>query len=114
MSKSQLPILLCGPILRRTLPERLVIWWISKIPLTGKCELFLSQSAKAIHIKPSLRQSDDNAPSFSIPVNKTNTRILKIGAHAHVHLVDLTFDSHLPDKSDQVTEWISQQLNCGC
>ena len=81
MDENKLPVLIAGPILRRSLPGQIIIWWISKVQLKGRLTLFTDQG---------------DQPLFSIPVNNSNTKVVKFGKYAYVHLLDVQLNPELP------------------
>lgn len=76
---SSLPPVLAGPILRRLEPARLVMWLVGSAPLN----LMLSLAP----IGGSSRQ---------IPLDATCCRVVPIGRHAYLHLIDVSLSEPLP------------------
>lgn len=70
-----LPAVLVGPLLRRLEPTRLVLW------LVGSRELALT-----------LRL----APVGDLMLDASQCRVIPVGTHAFVHLIDIQLDSALP------------------
>ncbi|WP_165670453.1 alkaline phosphatase family protein [Metapseudomonas otitidis] len=73
-----LPTVLTGPLLRRAEPRHLVFWLVTTRPLQPV--LLLEASGQAQRHSLDARQC----------------RILAVGRHAHVHLIDLRLDAPLP------------------
>ncbi|WP_165665234.1 alkaline phosphatase family protein [Metapseudomonas otitidis] len=73
-----LPTVLTGPLLRRAEPRHLVFWLVATRPLQPV--LLLEASGQAQRHSLDARQC----------------RILAVGRHAHVHLIDLRLDAPLP------------------
>ncbi len=76
LKDSQLPQILCGPILRKFIPEELVLWWVSPKPFKGRFECF---------------ENDSSRPFLVSQMDPKNTRVIKIAAHAWVHLFTVRF-----------------------
>lgn len=72
-----LPDILAGPMLRRAMPQRLVMWLVASRPL----ELQLTLC------------TDDLSQHHDL---ESATTRLAVGRHAHLHLIDLPLDDALP------------------
>lgn len=72
---------LAGPVLRRAAPQRLVLWLVARRPLS--LELVLHETGG--HGPRRLR------------LNDTQCRVLPLGDQAQVHLIDVAFDTPLPE-----------------
>ncbi|MGG4774234.1 alkaline phosphatase family protein [Paenalcaligenes sp. Me52] len=79
---SDLPPVLAGPILRRLEPQRLVLWLVGSEPLS-----------LSLLLKPA------GAASQRLDLDDTHCRIVPIGLHAHIHLIDVELDSPLPSET---------------
>ncbi|QEA39234.1 alkaline phosphatase family protein [Pistricoccus aurantiacus] len=77
---ASLPAVLAGPILRRSDPERILLWLVGSRPLS--LELVLSPQ-------------DDSMPRHHV-LSADNCRVLPLGKHAYLHLIDVQFDRPLP------------------
>lgn len=73
-----LPTVLAGPLLRRAEPRRLVFWLVATRPLQPVL----------------LLEADGQAQRHGL--NARQCRILAVGRHAHVHLIDLRLVAPLP------------------
>ncbi len=80
-SAGTLPLIFCGPILRRVTRKRVVIWWISPKSCKGRCDLLLPGK---------------ESPIFSRALDSDNIRVMQAGKHCFVHLLNLTPDRELP------------------
>ena len=74
-----LPAVLAGPLLRRLQPDRLVLW------LVGSRALSLT-----------LRLDSEPTGPRDYPLDEAHCRVLQVGEHAFIHLIDLPLDSPLP------------------
>lgn len=72
-----LPDILAGPILRRAMPQRLVMWLVASRPLDLQLTLC----------------TDDLSQQHDL---ESATTRLAVGRHAHLHLIDLPLDDALP------------------
>ncbi|GGX87546.1 hypothetical protein GCM10007160_13810 [Litchfieldella qijiaojingensis] len=79
-SRSELPAVLVGPILRRVSPDRIVMWLVGSRPLSLHLTLM----------------PEDGSPSHELRLDDASCRCLAVGCHAHVHLIDVGLDSPLP------------------
>lgn len=77
---ADLPPVLAGPILRRLEPGRLVLW------LAGSAPLDLT-----LVLAP-----DDGAPQRRLRLDATACRVVRIGRHACLHLIDVALPEPLP------------------
>jgi len=78
-SPSSLPPVLAGPILRRLEPGRLVLWLVGSAPL----ELTLVLAPRG-------------GTQQRLTLDAERCRVLRIGVHAYIHLIDVTLDEPLP------------------
>ena len=76
---SALPPVLAGPILRRIDPSRLVLWLVGSAPL--ELTLLLAPAGGA---------------QQRIALDAASCRIVPVGRHAYLHLVDVALDEALP------------------
>lgn len=74
-----LPLVLAGPLLRRLEATRVVFWLVASRPLTPELHLHLPDSAPLI-----------------LTLDARCCRIVPVGHHAFVHLIDVSLDSPLP------------------
>nr|WP_229455898.1 alkaline phosphatase D family protein [Massilia sp. KIM] len=74
-----LPPVLAGPILRRLQPDRLVLWLVGSAPLT--LSLVLAPEA---------------GPSRRVRLDERHCRVIRVGRHACLHLIDLALPEPLP------------------
>ncbi|MGO3890171.1 MAG: alkaline phosphatase family protein [Paenalcaligenes sp.] len=79
---SEPPPVLTGPLLRRLEPQRLVLWLIGSEPLSL-----------------SLLLEPTDAASQRIPLDTTHCRIVPIGLHAYIHLIEVVLDTPLPSET---------------
>jgi hypothetical protein len=77
MSAVPLPPVLAGPLLRRIEVRRLVLWLVATRKLS-----------------PVLRLSLDGGVEYRL--DESNCRVIAVGRHAFLHLIDLRLDSSLP------------------
>ena len=68
-----LPLVLCGPIVRRTVPDRVCIWIALRQPCTVELEVF---------------DSEDGAPGVPRLIGRRDT--ISLGEHLHVAVVSAT------------------------
>ncbi|MCK2042812.1 alkaline phosphatase family protein [Chromohalobacter sp. TMW 2.2308] len=80
-SHASLPEVLAGPILRRALPDRLVIWLVGARPL----DLTLT-----LHV------DDAESPSQRFALDSSLCRRVPVGEHAWLHLIDVPLTAPLP------------------
>tara|TARA_Y100001968_G_C19438044_1_gene760938 strand:- start:510 stop:2507 length:1998 start_codon:yes stop_codon:yes gene_type:complete len=85
-----LPLVLAGPLLRRTTPERLVFWLAISEPLRVRFSFADKQSIAHYQLEP-------GQPEY---------RLISAGKHLHYLLIDLELDSPLPQDT-----WISYTLD---
>ncbi len=76
-----LPLIICGPILRKTTPDEIVFWWVSTEKLKGQFECWIS---------------DDEHPFFSEKIDSANTQVISIGSNAFVNLFSVETKGVLP------------------
>jgi hypothetical protein len=81
-----LPPVLAGPILRRLEPDRLVLWLVGSAPLD--LTLVLAPSGEA---------------SRRLPLDAGCCRVIRVGRHACVHLIDVALTEPLPQ--DAIIEY---------
>jgi len=104
---ADLPPVLAGPILRRIEPGRLLLW------LVGSDALDLSLELAPQGGKPRRLRLDGAA-----------CRVVRVGRHAYVHLIDVTLDEQLPqdtlieydlllDDSEGIAHWAPHLLHAG-
>ena len=74
-----LPPVLAGPILRRLEPGRLVLWLVGSAPL----DLTLLLAPRA-------------GPPRRLALDARSCRVMRVGRHACVHLIDVVLDEPLP------------------
>ncbi|MGY2399557.1 alkaline phosphatase D family protein [Pseudomonas sp. SDO5271_S396] len=82
-SSAPLPAVLAGPLLRRLEPRRLVLWLVGSRALELTLELHL--------------------PTRLLSINLDHCRVIPVGRHAFIHLVDVLLDEALPQ--DVVLEY---------
>ncbi|WP_338772051.1 alkaline phosphatase family protein [Massilia sp. METH4] len=85
-ASESLPPVLAGPILRRLEPGRLVLWLVGSAPL----DLTLVLVPKA------------GVPR-SLPLDEHSCRVVRVGRHACVHLIDVALPEPLPQ--DTIVEY---------
>lgn len=76
--ENRLPLFICGPLIRRLTPDRLVLWWVSPKPVFPVLKCFYTQ---------------DKAPFFSISLTGDALTVYKTGFRAFVHLADIRPDA---------------------
>nr|WP_297461514.1 alkaline phosphatase family protein [uncultured Halomonas sp.] len=79
-TSSALPDVLAGPLLRRIESQRIVLWLVGSRPLGLRLRLF-----------PGTEVHRD------ITLDESTCRCLSVGAHAHVHLIDIALTTPLPN-----------------
>ncbi|SMD05161.1 hypothetical protein SAMN02746065_12520 [Desulfocicer vacuolatum DSM 3385] len=77
----ELPLFICGPLLRRVTPDRVVLWWISPHPV--KAEIIFFHAGKP-------------TPFLSVKLIKENYTSFQFGSHAWVNLADIHLDTPFP------------------
>jgi len=77
-----LPPVLAGPLLRRLAPERLVLWLVGSRPLQLSLQLAFS--------------AEQGPEEQLLELDASRCRILRIGSHAWLHLIDVPLDRSLP------------------
>ncbi|GAB3335032.1 alkaline phosphatase D family protein [Chromohalobacter beijerinckii] len=80
-SHTPLPAVLAGPILRRALPDRLVIWLVGSRPLDLTLTLYID---------------DADTPSQRLALDRSLCRRVRVGTHAWLHLIDVPLATPLP------------------
>ncbi|WP_233208284.1 alkaline phosphatase D family protein [Pollutimonas subterranea] len=78
-TSSSLPPVLAGPILRRLEPGRLVLWLVGSAPL-----------------RLTLQLEPTGEPARQLALDATCCRVLPIGRHAYLHLIDVSLPEPLP------------------
>ena len=78
-TSSSLPPVLAGPLLRRLEPGRLVLWLVGTTPL-----------ALTLVLAPR------GGTSQRIVLDQESCRLVRIGEHAYIHLIDVALDQPLP------------------
>lgn len=76
---SDLPPVLAGPILRRLEPGRLVLWLVGSDALDLTLEL-----------------APQDGPARRMQLDDASRRVVRIGRHAYIHLIDVVLDAPLP------------------
>lgn len=71
--------MLAGPILRRIEPGRLVTWLVGSAPLD-----------LTLHLAP------HGGPARQLALDAGRCRVVRVGRHAYVHLIDVALDRPLP------------------
>ncbi|MCG8637471.1 MAG: hypothetical protein MI863_26830 [Desulfobacterales bacterium] len=79
---NQLPLIFCGPVIRKLIPGEMILWWVSPRPLTGRFEAFFKASG---------------LPVFSCLFGGSNTRVARIADRAWVHLLTVVLPPDLPE-----------------
>ncbi|WPC05008.1 alkaline phosphatase D family protein [Pseudomonas benzenivorans] len=74
-----LPAVLAGPLLRRLEPQRLVLWLVG---------------SRALSLRLCLCHG--GAEQSDYPLDERHCRVLQVGEHAFVHLIDLRLNAPLP------------------
>jgi len=77
----KLPVILCGPIIRRLQPDQIVLWWISPREVSGEFECFDSDNLNLIACHK---------------IDKSSLHLIKIGNLAYAHLLTVPFEPDLP------------------
>ncbi|TXF98168.1 alkaline phosphatase family protein [Massilia arenae] len=104
---ADLPPVLAGPILRRIEPGRLLLW------LVGSDVLDLS-----------LELAPQGAPARRLRLDGAACRVIRVGRHAYVHLIDVALDEPLPqdtlieydlvlDGGEGIAHWAPHLLHAG-
>lgn len=81
-----LPPVLAGPILRRIEPGRLVLWLVGSAPLDITLVL-APRAGTPLHLR----------------LDASRCRVMRVGRHAHVHLIDVVLPEPLPQ--DTIIEY---------
>ena len=76
-----LPLIICGPMVRRLTPDRIVLWWVSP---------------KKIYPEFECGYADSGSPIFSLTLSEKTVAIYQVGQHAFVHLADIRPPKDLP------------------
>ena len=71
---NQLPLFLCGPVLRRLTCDRIVLWWVSPAEFSGRLDCYYPGCTD---------------PFLSIALSSSNLKIFQFGVRAFVHLADI-------------------------
>ena len=71
---NQLPLFLCGPVLRRLTCDRIVLWWVSPAEFSGRLDCYYPGCTN---------------PFLSIELSSSNLKIFQFGVRAFVHLADI-------------------------
>ncbi len=77
-SSNTLPLVIAGPIIRRALPDQLVLWWVTSCPLHADFSLF---------------QGDDQLAACNAA---SITQSVRVGENAYIHLLDFRPEKPLP------------------
>ena len=104
---ADLPSVLAGPILRRLEPGRLVLW------LVGSAALDL-----VLELAPS------GAAPRSVRLDESCCRVVRVGTHAYIHLIDVALDAPLPQdtlveydlvdaRGERIAGWAPHLLHAG-
>lgn len=88
--KASLPLVLCGPLLRRITPHRLTLWLASSEPVEARLKLFIK---------------DQPAGEFSLHPQNSHCRELSAGKNLYYLLIDQAVTEALP-----CDEWIAYEL----
>ncbi|WP_106477637.1 alkaline phosphatase D family protein [Phytohalomonas tamaricis] len=80
-SPDTLPDVLAGPLLRRLMPDRIVLWLAGSKPLTLRLSLF----------------DADDQPFFDQTLDASHCRTLPVGKYAFTHLIDISLDCALKE-----------------
>ena len=92
----KLPLIFCGPILRKLTPDELVLWWVSPKPFKGRFEC---------------SYDDSDRPLFVVDLDEENTRVVKIADQAWVHLLVVQFST--PLSSNKKIQYVLQSEQGG-
>jgi len=88
-SMESLPFILSGPIIRKLLPDQMVLWLVTSSPL--QADLTIAQGAEVLH------QTDCTTCLNSV----------RVGQHAYVNLIDFRPEQSLPQNT-----LLNYDLNC--
>ena len=88
-STDSLPFIIAGPILRRVLPDQMVIWLVTSAPLNAELSIYEGQET--------LIQADC----------ADYLETVQVGTQAHVNLINLRPGQNLP-----VDTWLNYELSC--
>ena len=69
-----LSVFICGPMIRRLTPDRLVLWWVSPNPVSPVLKCYYP---------------DQTSPFFSQKLDQTILNVIKVGDQAFIHLADV-------------------------
>ncbi|MGR5387831.1 alkaline phosphatase family protein [Vibrio crassostreae] len=99
---SSLPLLLAGPILRKTTATEVVLWLATSSPLTGRAELYVNETDLVGEIGHSNVEQDQ--PFYTSSLEEHDS--IQIGTHAWVTLIRLQgeFPTNTPLEYDLHTE----------
>lgn len=86
---TDLPYIIAGPIIRRLLPEQMVLWLVTREPLNASL---------AVHY------AEDQV--ISIPCDEI-TQTVAVGESAYINLITFNAETPLPENS-----WLSYDLHC--
>ncbi|MEZ8509707.1 alkaline phosphatase family protein [Vibrio splendidus] len=88
---SSLPLLLAGPILRKTTATEVVLWLATSSPLVGRADLYISETE---HIRETgfsnekeHSEAEQDQPFYTTPLEEHDS--IQIGTHAWVTLIRL-------------------------
>ncbi|MFY0678597.1 MAG: alkaline phosphatase family protein [Neptuniibacter sp.] len=88
-STDSLPFIIAGPILRRVLPDQMVIWLVTSAPLYAELSIYEGQE--------NLIQADC----------ADYLETVQVGTHAYVNLINFRPGQNLP-----VDTWLNYELSC--
>ena len=89
LNVNNLPFLIAGPIVRRLVPEQMVLWLVTREPLHGRFVLY---------------QDDKELTAVDC---KAITTSIAVGKYAYIHLINYHADPQLPENV-----WLSYDLIC--
>ena len=84
---NQFPILLAGPILRRSEPEQVCIWLACSRPTHIKATIFRYDDLKSNEEESRKKNANDNGKSEQEPIGVGTTRTLQFGEFLFIGLV---------------------------
>ncbi|PVZ67728.1 alkaline phosphatase family protein [Pelagibaculum spongiae] len=90
---SNLPLIVCGPILRRLESQQVVLWLTSSRPLSGEFELFATQQATENEV--SNNQQLEQVLIQRVALTNNNCQQLQIGQQAWTCLLEIHLDQPL-------------------
>ena len=104
---ADLPPVLAGPILRRLEPGRLVLWLVGSAPLDLTLQLV-----------------PHGGPARQVALDAGGCRVVRVGRHAYIHLIDVALDAPLPQETlveydlvlndgAGIGQWASHLLHAG-